>query len=260
MPWKAIVPVMRRPAGASSRRARSRSSGVSTPNGPCSMRAQPIRMPASSARSCSRFSRRSSGDGRQRDDSGQAPRADRHRCRHDASAARRPTGSAAARNTAPARRSAASANAQAALTNDAVLASVSEAIGTTSVPMSQRRVGERRHRQPQLRGRDGREVALQVDHHVVPPLGIEFRQRGDARDRSPTAAPDRSAPRVPPAARTASAISGSPQATATGPMSASRPRSSMCTIIGRPWMSASGLPGSRVEAMRAGMTTIGFTG
>ena len=28
------------------------------------------------------------------------------------------------------------------------------------------------------------------------------------------------------------------------------PRSSTCTIIGRPWMSASGLPGSRVEAMR----------
>ena len=31
-----------------------------------------------------------------------------------------------------------------------------------------------------------------------------------------------------------------------------------CTIIGRPWMSASGLPGRRVEAIRAGMRTIGF--
>ena len=65
---------------------------------------------------------------------------------------------------------------------------------------------------------------------------------------------------APPAARTASAITASPQATATGPMSASRPRSSTCTIIGLPWMSASGLPGSRVEAMRAGMMTIGLHG
>ena len=51
------------PPGASTRRARSRSSGVSTPNGPWSMRAQAMRMPASSARNCSSFSRRSSGDG-----------------------------------------------------------------------------------------------------------------------------------------------------------------------------------------------------
>jgi hypothetical protein len=34
----------------------------------------------------------------------------------------------------------------------------------------------------------------------------------------------------------------------------------MCTIIGRPWMSASGLPGNLLDAMRAGMMTIGFTG
>ena len=44
-------------------RARSRSAGVSTPNGPCSTRATAIRMPASSARSCSSFSRSSSGLG-----------------------------------------------------------------------------------------------------------------------------------------------------------------------------------------------------
>ena len=31
------------------------------------------------------------------------------------------------------------------------------------------------------------------------------------------------------------------------------------TIIGLPWMSASGLPGNRVEAMREGMTMMGVT-
>ena len=64
----------------------------------------------------------------------------------------------------------------------------------------------------------------------------------------------------PPAARTASTISASPQATATGPIVRLARASSTCTIIGRPWISASGLPGSRVAAMRAGMMTIGFTG
>ena len=48
---------------ASNARARSRSSAVSTPNGPCSMRTQAIRIPFSSARSCSSCSRRSSGLG-----------------------------------------------------------------------------------------------------------------------------------------------------------------------------------------------------
>ena len=47
--------------GSSSLRARSRSAGVSTPNGAWSTRAHAIRIPASSARSCSSFSRRSSG-------------------------------------------------------------------------------------------------------------------------------------------------------------------------------------------------------
>src|SRR4051794_2551767 len=42
-------------------RARSRSAGVSTPNGAWSTRAQAMRIPASSARSCSSFSRLSSG-------------------------------------------------------------------------------------------------------------------------------------------------------------------------------------------------------
>ena len=101
------------------------------------------------------------------------------------------------------------------------------------------------------------------------PAGSPPRRAGPA-DRAPPAprapGPSRAAASgsvstaMPPLARTASAISASPQATATGPISASRARSSTCTIIGRPWMSASGLPGSRVDAMRDGMTTIGFTG
>jgi porphobilinogen deaminase len=54
----------------------------------------------------------------------------------------------------------------------------------------------------------------------------------------------------PPAARTASAISAESVATATGPMSASIARRQTCTIIGRPWISAIGLRGRRVAAMR----------
>ena len=65
-PGRRSSPLMRAPlacdpGGPSRRRARSRSSGVSTPNGANSTRAQAMRMPASSARSCSRLSRRSSG-------------------------------------------------------------------------------------------------------------------------------------------------------------------------------------------------------
>ena len=74
----------------------------------------------------------------------------------------------------------------------------------------------------------------------------------------PTAAPDRSAPRGRRRPGPPLAISGSPQATATGPIPACLPHSSICTIIGLPPMSASGLPGRRVEAMRAGITMIGF--
>ena len=64
---------------------------------------------------------------------------------------------------------------------------------------------------------------------------------------------------MPPAARMASAISSSAQATATGPISASRARSSTCRIMARPAMSASGLPGKREDAMREGMTMMGVT-
>ena len=49
--------------GASMMRARSRSSGASTPSGAVSTRAISTRIPASSARNCSSFSRRSSGEG-----------------------------------------------------------------------------------------------------------------------------------------------------------------------------------------------------
>ncbi len=64
----------------------------------------------------------------------------------------------------------------------------------------------------------------------------------------------------PPAASTASAIARSPQATTTGPISAAIARRQTCTIIGTPPISASGLPGRRVAASRAGIRMIGFCG
>src|SRR6266853_665248 len=57
----------------------------------------------------------------------------------------------------------------------------------------------------------------------------------------------------PPAFSTAVAMISSSQATTTGPSWAASARRSTWTIIGRPAISASGLPGSRVEAIRAGM-------
>ena len=55
-------------------------------------------------------------------------------------------------------------------------------------------------------------------------------------------------------------ISRSAAATTTGPISAATACRQTRTIIGTPAMSASGLPGSRVDAMRAGISTIGFIG
>src|SRR5580692_5240267 len=52
---------------------------------------------------------------------------------------------------------------------------------------------------------------------------------------------------------TAAAISAESVATTAGPMPAACARRSTWTIIGKPEISASGLPGNRVEAMRAGM-------
>src|SRR3546814_5585129 len=63
---------------------------------------------------------------------------------------------------------------------------------------------------------------------------------------------------TPPAAVTAAAIASSAQATTTGPTPASMARRQTWTIMGTPWMSASGLSGSRVEARRAGIITIGW--
>src|ERR1700722_14193775 len=57
----------------------------------------------------------------------------------------------------------------------------------------------------------------------------------------------------PPDLSTAAAISTESVATTTGPTPAAWARRSTCTIIGTPAISASGLPGNLVEAMRAGM-------
>jgi hypothetical protein len=53
---------------------------------------------------------------------------------------------------------------------------------------------------------------------------------------------------------TAAATASESVATTTSPMAAACARRSTCTIIGKPAISASGLPGRRCEAMRAGMT------
>ena len=189
-----------------------------------------------------------------------ARRGGRRRCRHGASAARRPKGSAAREKYNAGATARPSANAQAAFTNDAVFASASDAIGSTRVPMSHAGSANGVDHRAQLCRGDRGNVALQIDHHVVPPVRIQLGQRRDARGPSRTANRDRSAPRGRRRRAPRRRSPRSPHATATGPRSASRPRSSTCTIIGLPWISASGLPGSRVEAMRAGMTTIGFTG
>src|SRR5579862_8318258 len=57
----------------------------------------------------------------------------------------------------------------------------------------------------------------------------------------------------PPDLSTAAAISAESVATTTGPSFAASARRQTCTIIGSPAISASGLPGSRVEAIRAGI-------
>src|ERR1700753_314770 len=57
----------------------------------------------------------------------------------------------------------------------------------------------------------------------------------------------------PPDLSTAAAISDESVATTTGPMQAACARRNTCTIIGAPAISASGLPGNRGEAMRAGV-------
>ena len=56
----------------------------------------------------------------------------------------------------------------------------------------------------------------------------------------------------PPAFSTAAAMASSSVATTTGPTPAASARRSTCTIIGSPAMSASGLPGSRVDGHAGG--------
>src|SRR5579862_1438001 len=63
---------------------------------------------------------------------------------------------------------------------------------------------------------------------------------------------------IPPSARSVFAISSSPAATTTGPISAATAERQTRTIIGTPAISASGFPGRRVDAMRAGMTMMQF--
>src|SRR3954469_11217013 len=60
---------------------------------------------------------------------------------------------------------------------------------------------------------------------------------------------------TPPWDVTTAAISGVSVATATRPILAASARRSTWTIIGSPAISSSGLPGRRVDAMRAGMST-----
>ena len=199
-------------------RARSRSSAVSTPNGPCSIRTQAIRIPFSSARNCSRLSRRSSGTRRQRDDSGPARRVCRHKSRHDASVAPGPRESAWREKYSAGAIVWPRSKAQAALTKETAAASISSRIGTTSVPMSTFRIGQRRYDQTQALRVQRREITLQIDHDIVRPSGSSSANAACTRSD-----PDGSAGSVstarPPAARTAVTISGSPQATATGPIS-----------------------------------------
>src|SRR6185437_8314260 len=63
---------------------------------------------------------------------------------------------------------------------------------------------------------------------------------------------------LPPAASTAATISGSAAATTTGPIFAATACRQTQTIMGTPPMGASGLPGRRVEAIRAGISTMGL--
>ena len=109
-------------------------------------------------------------------------------------------------------------------------------------------------------GIEQRQIALHVDHRIV--VCGRGRDARSPRECGPN--PWAGAGSVmtvrPPAASTASAIARSPQATTTGPTSAATARRQTCTIIGTPAMSASGLPGSRVAASRAGIRMIGFFG
>ena len=86
----------------------------------------------------------------------------------------------------------------------------------------------------------------------IPPCG-SMRESASKMRSEPEAWSARVITARAPAASAASAIAAASVATTTSPSSASRARSTTWAIIGRPPMSASGLPGRRVEAKRAGI-------
>ena len=145
-----------------------------------------------------------------------------------------------------------------ALTTSGLARSAGEASGAIRVAMSQ--PGSRSSRPAQSAIRAGSTKGMSPCRLIT----TSWRRSGSrvfraARMRSE---PDGSAGSVstarPPAASTARTISASPAATATGPIAAASACLSTRTIMLTPPISASGLPGRRVAAMRAGMRTIGF--
>ena len=120
-------------------------------------------------------------------------------------------------------------------------------------------VGQRGEDEAEAGGVKRWEIALQVDHDVVGAVGVEFGERGVHAVGAGGQAGSVSTAR---AAGGADGVGDFGVAAGHGDRAdiGFRPRSSMCRIIGLPSMSASGLPGRRVEAMRAGMTTMGFKG
>ena len=108
-------------------------------------------------------------------------------------------------------------------------------------------------------GRDGRKVALHVDHHVVAAVGIEPAERlEDAVGAGGMVGPRQHD--LAPEPLSAAAISSDRPRPRPDRCPAASARSTTRAIIGRPPISASGLFGRRVAARRAGMTTIGFMG
>ena len=129
-------------------------------------------------------------------------------------------------------------------------------MGVTSVAMSTGWIGQRRQRRAHDLRVERRQVALQIDDDVMPPFRIDAfecledpvrarRMIGPGQDRRP------------PAAVTAARSPARRRRRRPGRRRLHRCRHTW-TIIGSPPMSASGLPGSRVDAMRAGTRTIGL--
>ena len=245
----------RQPAGDRRRacaRAVSRSSGVSTPSGTLSTIATSIRMPASSARNCSSFSRCSSGEGGSVDEALQRgaaigvepdvmierPVAGGRGGAGEIERAQPVAARPASRPPSP--RS--DWCAPPACTISAASVAMSTA-GSASSASAAADVGRRERRQVALHVDHDAGAALRIDDAAAPRRCGRSRRHGrrgsSPRGRRPFPPPRRSPRnRSRPRPRRASAASA---------------RRSTCTIIGLPAMSASGLPGSRVAAMRAGI-------